>query len=106
MSAPPDDRAINVEEMARRSATSVRTFNRRFRQQMGTTPLQWLLNARVRKAQTLLETTKLSVERVAALAGFESAPTFRVRFQRTLGVSPRAYRQTFGGARKEASLAN
>jgi transcriptional regulator GlxA family with amidase domain len=89
-------RPMTVEAMAERASASLRTFSRRFRQQMGTTPLQWLLAARVRKAQSLLETTDMPVERVATLAGFESAPAFRDRFHRTVGVSPSAYRRSFG----------
>jgi transcriptional regulator GlxA family with amidase domain len=89
-------RSLTVEKMARQAATSARTFSRRFRQQTGTTPLQWLLTARVRRAQSLLETTHLTIERVAAMAGFESAPTFRDRFRRAVGLSPSAYRRAFG----------
>ena len=89
-------RPVGLEEMARRTATSPRTFSRRFRRQTGTTPLQWLLTARVRCAQSLLETTDLSIEQVAARSGFESAATLRDRFSRTVGVSPTRYRRTFG----------
>jgi transcriptional regulator GlxA family with amidase domain len=88
-------RPVSLDEMARQAATSPRTFSRRFRQQTGTTPLQWLLTARVRRAQLLLETTGLAVEQVATQSGFESAPTFRDRFCRTVGLSPSAYRKAF-----------
>jgi transcriptional regulator GlxA family with amidase domain len=41
----------------------------------------------------------MAVERVASLAGFNSATTLRVQFQQVVGVSPRAYRRTFRGTR-------
>jgi transcriptional regulator GlxA family with amidase domain len=88
-------RHLTVADMAGRASTSLRTFSRRFREQTGTTPLQWLSTARVRRAQFLLETTQFGVERVATLAGFESAPTFRDRFRRTVGLSPSDYRKSF-----------
>ena len=94
-------RPVTLDEMARQAATSSRTFSRRFRQQTGTTPLQWLLTARIRRAQSLLETAHLSVEQVATQSGFESAPTFRDRFCRTVGLNPSAYRKAFGTAAKD-----
>jgi transcriptional regulator GlxA family with amidase domain len=90
-------RQVDLYEMARQTATSSRTLSRRFREQTGTTPLQWLQTARVRRAQSLLETTELSVEQVATEVGFATATTFRDRFLRTVGLSPTAYRKSFGG---------
>jgi transcriptional regulator GlxA family with amidase domain len=89
-------RPVDLEEMARQAATSSRTLSRRFREQTGTTPLQWLLTARVRRAQSLLETTDLSIEQIATEAGFAAAATFRDRFFRIVGLSPTAYRKAFG----------
>jgi transcriptional regulator GlxA family with amidase domain len=89
-------RPVDLDEMARQAATSSRTLSRRFREQTGTTPLQWLQTARVRRAQSLLETTDLSIEQVATEAGFATATTFRDRFFRTVGLSPTAYRKAFG----------
>lgn len=91
-------RPLDLEEISRQAAMSTRTLNRRFRQQTGTTPLQWLLTARIRRAQALLETTTLSVEQITVRVGFESAVTFRERFSRMLRISPTAYRRTMGGA--------
>ena len=88
-------RKLSLEVIARRAALSVRTLNRRFREQLGTTPLNWLLRARVRRAQALLETTSLSVESIAAKVGFGSASALREQFQRFVSTSPYAYRRAF-----------
>lgn len=88
-------RDVTLADMARRGGMSGRTFSRRFREQTGTTPVQWLLRARVRRAQFLLETTDEGVERVAAQAGFGSPAAFRERFKRVVGVTPRSYRSSF-----------
>ncbi|HEX4340838.1 MAG TPA: helix-turn-helix domain-containing protein [Polyangiaceae bacterium] len=90
-------RTITLDQLASKASTSPRTLSRRFKEQTGTTPLQWLLDARVRSAQALLETTELSVEEVSAAVGFDGPSTFRTRFRRTVGVSPVAYRRTFRG---------
>lgn len=89
------DKEIDVDALARRVRMSPRTFARRFREQTGTTPLQWLLTVRVRRAQELLETTRRSIDEVAVRSGFDSPVTFRERFRRVVGLSPRAYRLRF-----------
>ncbi|MGN9760044.1 GlxA family transcriptional regulator [Streptomyces sp. SD31] len=88
---------ITLAAMAERSGMSERTFSRRFREQTGTTPLQWLLRARVRRAQYLLENSDHPIERIARQAGFGSPTAFRERFRRVVGTTPLAYRSAFQG---------
>ncbi|MGW7351666.1 GlxA family transcriptional regulator [Streptomyces phytohabitans] len=92
---------LTLDALAARAGLSTRTLNRRFREQTGTTPLQWLLRTRIRHAQHLLETTAHSVERVAAQTGFGSPTSFRDRFRQQVGTSPYAYRRAFRSARAE-----
>lgn len=91
-------RPLNVEGLAARAGLSPRTFARRFREQTGTTPLQWLLRARILRAQELLETTSSTIDEIAAATGFEAPVSFRTRFHRIAGVSPTAYRGSFNRA--------
>jgi len=86
---------LSLAAIARRAATSTRTLSRRFREQVGATPAQWVARARVRRAQRLLETTALPVERVAEEVGFASATVLRERFRRIAGTTPRSYRRSF-----------
>lgn len=88
-------RDLTLADIAAEANTSTRTLIRRFREQTGTTPLQWLHRARIRRAQHLLETTRHPVERIAVQVGFGSPTAFRDRFKRTTGVSPHTYRRTF-----------
>ncbi|WP_242140452.1 helix-turn-helix domain-containing protein [Sphingomonas sp. TREG-RG-20F-R18-01] len=97
------DLPLSVERLAARAAMAPRTFARRFAEQTGTTPHQWLLRARIQQAQELLETTTLNVDVVAASTGFGAAVTFRPRFQRAVGVSPQTYRRRFQGDAPRAS---
>lgn len=94
------DQPLTLEQLADRASVSTRTLSRRFREQLGITPLQWLLQARVRRAQYILETTDFSVEQVALRAGFGSPTSLREHFRRLLGTSPVAYRHAFRGARR------
>ncbi|GAA2786956.1 GlxA family transcriptional regulator [Streptomyces showdoensis] len=86
---------LTVELLARRARMSPRTFHRRVREVHGTTPLQWLLEQRVARAQTLLESTDLPVERIGEESGLGSAANLRRHFTRAVGLSPTAYRRSF-----------
>jgi transcriptional regulator GlxA family with amidase domain len=88
---------LNLPRIARKAGMSSRTLSRKFYEQTGTTPLQWILKARIRRAQLLLESTTLSVEQIASEVGFDAATSFRERFCKLVGASPTSYRKTFGG---------
>jgi transcriptional regulator GlxA family with amidase domain len=88
---------LDVVTLAARASVSPRTFARRFVAETGTTPLKWLHAQRVLEARRLLEHTDLSVEQVAAQAGFGSAPSLREHFRRATRTTPTAYRRTFAG---------
>ena len=88
---------LTLDDLARQANVSTRTLVRRFQTATGTTPLQWLLAQRVRRAQHLLEATSEPVERIAGLAGFGTAANLRQHFTRAVGVPPLAYRRTFRG---------
>ncbi|MFD7923075.1 GlxA family transcriptional regulator [Streptomyces sp. NPDC059740] len=90
--------ALTLADLARRTSTSVRTLTRRFRQETGVSPMQWLARQRLDYARRLLERTDEPVDQVAARAGFGTGTAMRQHFREVLGVSPRAYRNTFRGA--------
>jgi AraC family transcriptional regulator, transcriptional activator FtrA len=86
---------ISVDQLARQANTSKRTLSRRFAVALGTSPLDWVTNLRVRHAKDLLETTDLSVEEIADNCGFKSTPTLRHHFRARVALSPNAYRRRF-----------
>lgn len=87
--------SLTLEKLATKGAMSTRTLTRRFHEQIGVSPLQWVQTARVRRAQQLLETTTFSIERIATEAGFGSITAFRERFGRIVGTPPQRYRAAF-----------
>lgn len=91
------DQAADLADLARRAAMSKRTFTRRFRDETGVSPVQWLNQQRLDRARYLLETTDLPVDRIAEQAGFGTGGSLRLHLQRAVGVSPSAYRATFHG---------
>ena len=88
---------LSVQQMAEQALMSERTFLRRFREAMGTTPKAWLLQARMNLARELLETNQLLNEQIMESCGFSSLESFRSAFRKSGGVSLSTYRKTFGG---------
>ena len=86
---------LDVAAMSSHAGVSPRTFARHFRDETGTTPLQWLLSRRVHEARRLLEETDLPVDAVAWRAGFGTAASLRDHFRRITATTPSAYRRSF-----------
>lgn len=86
---------VSLAELASHAKVSPRTFTRRFRAETGLSPLRWLLEQRIDLARQLLETTELTMDRVAERSGLGSADSLRLHFVRTEGVTPSAYRAAY-----------
>lgn len=86
---------VTLAELAAHARMSLRTFTRRFRDEVGMTPVQWLTAQRLEIARHLLESSDLPVDLVAHRAGFGSANSLRQHMRSALGISPIAYRRTF-----------
>jgi transcriptional regulator GlxA family with amidase domain len=86
---------LDLQAIANHASVSVRTLNRQFREHFGTTPLALLARLRVDRARRLLESTGLTIDRVAEQSGFGSYASLRYHFLRTVGVSPQRYRQSY-----------
>ncbi|WOX19986.1 GlxA family transcriptional regulator [Streptomyces solicathayae] len=89
------DARLTLESMADHAGVSSRTLARRFTEQLGISPGQWLLAQRLDAARTLLEQTDLPVEVIATRVGLSSALNLRRRFRTAFGTTPGAYRRTF-----------
>ena len=90
------DEEMSVDDLARRAHLSSRTFARRFRAELGTTPAAWLNRQRLLKAQELLERSDAPIEQVARECGFATSAVLRHHFHRSLQTTPQAYRRAFG----------
>jgi transcriptional regulator GlxA family with amidase domain len=84
---------ITVADIAAAASVSTRTLNRRFLAELKLPPTRWLIRARVRIAQRLLETTDLGVDQVAHESGLGSASNLREHFTRVVGTTPGRYRR-------------
>ncbi|AJP02776.1 AraC family transcriptional regulator [Streptomyces cyaneogriseus subsp. noncyanogenus] len=95
------DQPLTVADLAARAAVSPATLHRRFRAQLGTTPLAWLTAERVTLARRLIERGEVRLDVVAARCGLGTAANLRARLRRETGLSPSAYRRRFAPAAGE-----
>ena len=89
------DKQHTVAALAARANMTARTFARRFVEETGRTPMQWITDQRVLYARRLLEETDLDIDRVADRCGFGTATLLRHHFRRIIGVTPSDYRRRF-----------
>ena len=89
------DTRLTLDDLAGHAHVSTRTLTRRFREQTGLSPLQWILHERVRLARELLETSGSGIEEIARLSGLGTADSLRVHLLRSIGLTPTAYRAAF-----------
>ncbi|WP_406636628.1 GlxA family transcriptional regulator [Amycolatopsis sp. WGS_07] len=94
-------RDLSLADIAAAAGLSVRTLTRRFKDETGQSPMQWVAGVRIRQAQELLETTDHTVDRIAAQTGFPTTSNFRAQFGQVVGVTPGAYRKVFRPARPD-----
>jgi AraC family transcriptional regulator, transcriptional activator FtrA len=89
------DQPITIDDMADHIHVSSRTLARRFAEQLGASPGQWLLVQRINAARMMLEETDLPVDAIASRVGLASANNLRRRFHAALRTTPAAYRRAF-----------
>ncbi|WP_427925454.1 GlxA family transcriptional regulator [Streptomyces sp. cg40] len=89
---------LTLPQLAQHAHMSPRTFSRRFRDETGVTPRQWLIRQRLDRARQLLESSGMTVDQIATDIGFATAASLRQLMHAELGVSPAAYRRTFRAA--------
>ncbi len=83
---------ITIADLARKSCLSESRFHRVFKKAAGKSPMEFIIEMRVRKAQTLLATTDMSLPEIAAASGFSNVNYFSRIFKQYSGSAPAAYR--------------
>jgi transcriptional regulator GlxA family with amidase domain len=89
------DSPLTLTDLAQHARMSLRTFARRFNEEVGMSPGRWLVQQRITRARHLLESTDLPVDEIAGHVGFATGTSLRQHLHAAIGVSPLAYRRTF-----------
>lgn len=87
------DSGLEVTQLAEEACLSVNQFIRRFKKETGLTPLQFITNKRIEKAQIMLLEREMNNKNVAYAVGYDDPAYFCKVFKRIVGVSPQQYRE-------------
>lgn len=90
-------RVNTIEELINDVPASRRNLVRRFKQVTGITPIEYLQKTRIEAAKQLLEQSRCSVMEVMLESGYNDLKTFRALFKKTVGMTPKMYRDKFSG---------
>ncbi len=84
---------LTVSAIANELEMSQYYFSRLFKQSVGVSPYQYVVQQRIERAKYLLRTTTLSVAAIASQVGFSNQNQFTIQFRRLTGTSPSGYRK-------------
>lgn len=83
--------AWTLQTLAERIGMSRSTFALRFKEKVGSTPMEYLTRWRMLLASERLSAANSSIPRIAAELGYESESAFAKAFKRVMGCSPRQH---------------
>jgi PAS domain S-box-containing protein len=83
---------IDIPGLARMASLSVKQFERNFKKEYGEPPLRYIQRIRLDAARQLLAATRLPIGRIGRETGFYDTSHFSRQFQKSMGMSPRAFR--------------
>ncbi len=85
---------LSVIEIARHCHLSASQLNRLFRQSIGQTVHEYLMNLRFTKAKSLLKETSLQIEAISNEIGYRHVAGFSKAFKAKTGLSPSVFRKS------------
>src|SRR6266403_531493 len=91
---------LSVEVLAAKACLCPRHFTRRFKEEFGYSPANFVEKLRLDEARRRLSAGDNSIENVGLSVGFKSSDAFRRAFEHRLGLNPSDYRRRFSTAAK------
>ncbi|MDE6337514.1 MAG: helix-turn-helix transcriptional regulator, partial [Muribaculaceae bacterium] len=86
---------IRVEELAKDACMSPGHFIRLFKEELGCTPTQFLIDRKIMKAKLMLASESIMMKEIAYRLGYEDVSYFTRLFKKHVGITPSLYRQTY-----------
>lgn len=86
---------ITLADWSSNLSLSREQFTRLFKEYFNQSPIEYLINYRIRRATWLLLHTKMPIIEIALDTGFESANYFTITFKKVMNTTPKAYRENY-----------
>lgn len=93
---------LTLEDIAGSAAVSTRECLRCFRDSIHQSPMDYLIEYRIRISKKLLETTNLSITEIALRCGFNSNSYYTKQFHRICSKTPNMYRKEWKEVKEQA----
>ena len=91
--------SIQLEDLASMTHLSRFYISHSFKKEIGMSPMEYLIDIRIKESKILLRTTNYSISQVADIVGFTTPTYFSKQFRKSTGVSPTDYREQFQGVK-------
>ena len=92
--------SIQLEDLASMTHLSRFYISHSFKKEIGMSPMEYLIDIRIKESKILLRTTNYSISQVADIVGFTTPTYFSKQFRKSTGISPTDYREQFQGGQK------
>lgn len=84
---------LKMPEVAKKLGMSYENFRKSFTQKTGSSPMNYRIEARLKKAELLLQNPDYSIKEIAYSLGYPDVSDFSRQFKKFRGISPLEFRQ-------------
>jgi iron complex transport system substrate-binding protein len=84
--------SISLDSLAQSLNYSPQYLSRKFKEQIGATPTEYLIRLRIGEARALLSATEASLQEIATYVGYPDPFYFNRMFKKEMGITPGQYR--------------
>lgn len=86
---------MTLKTLSNKACMSTASFYRFFKSELGMSPIEYVLNEKIKEAKKLLQNPDIQINEVCYLAGFDDANYFSRLFKKHEGITPKQYQLLF-----------